>query len=100
MALFSRFQDREILASSVASWRPFPDTADALRALAGRYRLAVILNIDDDMFATTLEQLEIEFDLVVTAEQARCYKPHLAIFKEAFRASLLNRATSPMLPRA
>jgi 2-haloacid dehalogenase len=77
--------DREILASSVASWRPFPDTADALRALAGRYRLAVISNIDDDLFATTLEQLEIEFDLVVTAEQARCYKPHLAIFEEAFR---------------
>jgi 2-haloacid dehalogenase len=77
--------DREILASSVASWRPFPDTVDALRALEGRYKLAVISNIDDDVFATTLEQLGVEFDLVVTAEQARCYKPHMAIFEEALR---------------
>jgi hypothetical protein len=29
--------DREVLASSVASWRPFPDTVAALRALGGRY---------------------------------------------------------------
>jgi 2-haloacid dehalogenase len=77
--------DREALASSVASWRPFPDTVNALRALAGRYRLAVISNIDDDLFAATAEQLGVEFDLVVTAEQVRCYKPDLAIFEEALR---------------
>ena len=61
------------------------DTIDALRALEGRYRLAVISNIDDDLFATTVEQLGVEFDFVVTSEQARCYKPHLAIFEEALR---------------
>jgi 2-haloacid dehalogenase len=77
--------DREVLASSVASWRPFPDTVDALRALRSRYRLAVISNIDDDLFATTVHQLGVEFDLVVTAEQTRCYKPHFAIFEEAVR---------------
>ena len=77
--------DREVLVSSVASWRPFPDTVDALQALGGRYRLAVISNIDDDLFATTVQQLGVEFDVVVTAEQARCYKPHSAIFEEALR---------------
>lgn len=75
--------DREILATSVASWRPFPDTVDALRALGGLYRLAIISNIDDDLLATTVEQLGVKFDFVVTSEQTRCYKPHLAIFEEA-----------------
>ena len=28
--------DRDVLASSVGSWRPFPDTTDALRASFGR----------------------------------------------------------------
>jgi 2-haloalkanoic acid dehalogenase type II len=77
--------DRELLVSSVASWRPFPDTVAALRALEGRYRLAVISNIDDDLFASTVQQLEVAFELVVTAEQARCYKPDPAIFEEALR---------------
>jgi 2-haloacid dehalogenase len=77
--------DREVLASSVASWRPFPDTVAALRALEGRYRLAVISNIDDDLFASTIQQLGVAFELVVTAEQARCYKPASAIFEEALR---------------
>jgi 2-haloacid dehalogenase len=77
--------DREVLATSVSSWPPFPDAVDALRALGGRYRLAVISNIDDDLFASTVEQLGVEFDFVVTSEQARCYKPHLAIFEEALR---------------
>jgi 2-haloacid dehalogenase len=77
--------DRAVLASSVASWQPFPDTVDALRALKARYRLAVISNIDEDLFAATLPRLGVAFDVVVTAEQARCYKPGPAIFEEALR---------------
>jgi 2-haloacid dehalogenase len=77
--------DREVLASSVTSWRPFSDTVDALRALRGRYRLAIISNIDDDLFATTVQQLGVEFEVVVTAQQTRCYKPNSAIFEEALR---------------
>jgi 2-haloacid dehalogenase len=53
--------------------------------LEGLYRLAVISNIDDDLFSTTAGQLGVEFDVVVTAQQARCYKPDLAIFEEAHR---------------
>ena len=77
--------ERDLLAASIPSWRPFPDTVDALRALAARFRLAVISNIDDGLFATTARQLGVAFELVVTAEQARCYKPDPAIFKQALR---------------
>jgi 2-haloacid dehalogenase len=75
--------DREALAASVGSWRPFPDTVGSLRALAARYRLAVISNIDDDLFMVTSPQLGIAFDSVVTAQSARCYKPDRAIFELA-----------------
>lgn len=75
--------EREALAASVASWRPFPDTVTVLRALATRYRLAVISNIDDDLFTATASQLGVSFDCVVTAQGARCYKPDKAIFELA-----------------
>jgi 2-haloacid dehalogenase len=77
--------ERDLLASSLPSWRPFPDTIAALRALGSRYRLAVVSNIDDDLFAATARQLGVSFDHVVTAEQVRSYKPRPAIFEEALR---------------
>jgi 2-haloacid dehalogenase len=63
------------LADSVRYWLPFPDTVGALRALKGRYRLAIISNIDDGLFALTARYLEVEFDYIITAEQAGTYKP-------------------------
>ena len=77
--------DRDALAVSIPSWKLFPDTAEALRALGTRFRLAVISNIDDDLFAASARQLAVPFDTVVTAEQTQCYKPHLAIFEEVLR---------------
>ena len=68
------------LAESLKSWTPFPDTVDALRVLKRRFKLAVISNIDDDLFRSTAKQLEVEFDWVVTAEQAKSYKPSLRNF--------------------
>ncbi len=77
--------DREMLAASIPSWTPFPDTVPALRALGARYRLAIVSNIDDDLFAASARQLEVPFDAVVTAGQSRCYKPQPAIFEDALR---------------
>jgi 2-haloacid dehalogenase len=68
------------LPESLATWRPFPDTVPALRELKKRYQLAVISNVDDDLFAATAPQLKVSFDHVITAGQARCYKPGLEIF--------------------
>jgi 2-haloacid dehalogenase len=77
----------EVLAlpESVPSWPPFSDTVAALRALKKRYRLAVISNIDDDLFAQTRKLLGVEFDAAVTAEQARSYKPSLHNFELALQ---------------
>jgi len=71
------------LPDSVGRWLPFPDTVGALRQLQSKFRLAIISNIDDDIFAVTCRLLEIKFDVVTTAEQARAYKPSLKIFQLA-----------------
>ena len=50
-------------------------SAGALARLHERYRLAVITNCDDDLFAASARRLGITFDEVVTAQQAGAYKP-------------------------
>lgn len=69
------------LADSVRDWQPFPDTVPALKALKTRYKLAVLSNIDDDLFAPTAPKLGVELDLLVTAQQVRAYKPSLRNFE-------------------
>lgn len=68
------------LSASVPSWQPFPDTVEALRKLKTRYRLAIISNIDDVLFAASARKLQVNFDYVITAQQAQAYKPSLKIF--------------------
>ena len=79
------FSESELgcLADTLPDWPVFPDTVGALRALKERYRLAVISNVDDDLFAKTAEALEVEFDAVVTAEQVGSYKPDMRNFEVA-----------------
>jgi 2-haloacid dehalogenase len=74
-------QEEAGLAESIRSWRPFPDTVPALRRLKSRYRLAVLSNIDDDLFAFTAPKLGVKLDLVVTAQQVQSYKPSLRNFE-------------------
>ncbi|MGA9642886.1 MAG: haloacid dehalogenase type II [Terriglobales bacterium] len=83
--------DVRSLAESVPAWPPFPDTVAALRRLKQRYRLAIISNIDDDLFAATRQHLGIEFDAVVTAEQAQSYKPSPRNFELALEALAIPR---------
>jgi len=71
------------LPDSLPNWLPFPDTVAALGRLKARYQLAIISNVDDDLFAASARRLEVIFDYVITAQQARAYKPSLQIFKLA-----------------
>jgi 2-haloacid dehalogenase len=71
------------LPESLANWRPFPDSVAALRRLKSRFKLAIVSNVDDDLFAASARQLEVGFDQVITAQQARAYKPSISIFKLA-----------------
>lgn len=65
----------ECLADSLGDWQPFDDTVDALERLKTRYRLCIVSNVDDDLFAGTARTLGVDFDYIVTAEQVGSYKP-------------------------
>jgi 2-haloacid dehalogenase len=76
-------EEARSLANSLASWKPWPDTVAALHQLKSRFRLAILSNVDDDLFAATLPQLGVGFDEIITAQQAQAYKPSLRIFELA-----------------
>ena len=66
---FSAFKDMEL----------YPDVQPTFNALKGKYGIAAVSNIDDDLFHAT--PLTIDFDLVCTAERARGYKPDGTLFR-------------------
>jgi 2-haloacid dehalogenase len=72
-------------ADSVKDWPAFPDSASALHALKKKYRLAIVSNIDDDLFAFSAKRLQAQFDWIITAQQAKSYKPSLNNFQLAFQ---------------
>jgi 2-haloacid dehalogenase len=76
---------------SVGEWPPFSDSVDALGRLAVRFRLGVITNCDDDLFAATNRRLRVTFDPIVTAQQVGSYKPDQRNFEVAFERLGLPR---------
>lgn len=75
--------EEESLPKSMLHWAPWADSVQALKKLKSKYKLAIISNVDDDLFASSARQLQVKFDQIITAQQAQCYKPDLAIFQLA-----------------
>lgn len=78
-------------SGSVVDWPAFPDSSPALARLKDRFRLGVITNCDDDLFAVSNRRLGVEFDWVTTAQQVGSYKPDEANFRFAFERLGLPR---------
>lgn len=83
-------EEARSLPESLPGWGPWPDTVAALQALKARFRLAILSNVDDDLFAATRPHLGVAFDEVITAQQAQAYKPSLKMFELA-----LSRINAP-----
>lgn len=79
--------DPGFLAAEMGSFEPFPDTRAALAALARRYPLWILSNIDDDILDDTLRRLDSPIARAITAESLRSYKPAPAHFEAALRLS-------------
>ena len=77
-----QFTDTELgcLGDSLPDWPVFPEVVSALEALGSRYKLAIISNVDDDLFSGTAEVIGVQFDAVVTSQQVGSYKPDLNNF--------------------
>ena len=71
------------LPRSLGEWPPFTDTNPALERLAGRVRLGILSNVDEDLLDLTRERLSVDFDFWVTADRVESYKPDLAHFEAA-----------------
>jgi 2-haloalkanoic acid dehalogenase type II len=72
------------LPESLPSWTPFPDTNGALERLreAGPI-LGILSNVDDDLLAATRRHFTVDFEIVITAQQVRSYKPAAGHFLAA-----------------
>lgn len=76
--------DMAEFSGSVGLWPAFRDSAIALQRLARRFKLGIITNCDDDLFALSNRRLGVTFDWIVTAQQTRSYKPRTRSFEVAF----------------
>ena len=75
--------EENCLVDTIGTWPIFPDTVEALRLMKKRYKLAIISNVDDDLFAPAARALGVEIDAVVTSQQCRSYKPNHVNFSKA-----------------
>jgi 2-haloacid dehalogenase/putative hydrolase of the HAD superfamily len=79
------------LPDSVKRWGPFKETNSVLQKVGKKHNLGLISNVDDKLLGETRRQLKsatgqpLDFDLVVTAQQVRSYKPDPAHFTECER---------------
>ncbi len=92
LAFTPKDDELEGFADSIEQWPAFPDTVDALKALSEHFELAVVSNIDDDLFAMSAKTLEVPFQHVITAGQVGVYKPAPEMF-----AAALETVESPVL---
>jgi 2-haloacid dehalogenase len=72
--------DGEAIVAAVPTFGPFPEVLPALERIRQHCRLVIVSNSDDDLIASNLRQIGVPFDRVITAEQARVYKPSSAMF--------------------
>lgn len=80
-----RESDGDALVEAVPTFGPWPEVPDALRALKTKYEIAIISNTDDNLIVRNVENIGVEFDYVITAQQAKAYKPDRQTFDYAFR---------------
>jgi 2-haloacid dehalogenase len=73
------------LPDSVPRWTAFRETNAQLERFAKKYEIGLLSNIDDKLLGATRRHFRVDFDLVVTAQQVRSYKPDPAHFKECAR---------------
>lgn len=73
------------LPESIPRWMPFKETNTQLERFRKKYKTGLISNIDDKLLGQTRRHFKTDFDLVVTAQQVRSYKPDPAHFKECER---------------
>jgi 2-haloacid dehalogenase len=80
--------DGDALIAAVQRFQPYPEVPDALRRLkSGGFALAILSNSEDELIRYSVENIGVEFDFVVTAEQAGAYKPLPQAFEHLMKVT-------------
>ena len=79
----------------VPYWPAFPDSADALRRLAQKFRLVILSNVNRDGFASSAMRLGVDFDVIYTAQDIGSYKPNHENFRHMLASMEQDHATAP-----
>ena len=79
--------DRDVLINGFSDWQPFEDTVSTLTQLMNHFQLAIVSNIDKDLFQITHQKLGIPFDHIITAQEVGSYKPSLENFQYALQVT-------------
>lgn len=80
-----RPEDGAAAAEAVSKFEPWPDVPGVLDRLQKHFKLVIISNADDDIIAHNVKRMGANFHRVITAQQARAYKPSLSIFQHTIR---------------
>ena len=89
--------DTAVLLGTVGNWPLWPDVGTGLPQVAERFRVGVLSNVDDVVFARTRVAPLVEDDMVLTSERLRAYKPGPEIYRRAREragGALVHVATS------
>lgn len=73
------------IVAAVPTFGPYPEVPPALARIRERSKIVIISNSEDRLMAGNVKNIGVPFDRVITAEQARAYKPSLATFRYALR---------------
>jgi 2-haloacid dehalogenase len=89
--------DTEQLLATVGDWPLWPDVAEGLPALAGRFRVGVLSHVDDAIFGRTRVAALVDPGAVLTSELLHAYKPAAQLYlraRERAGGELVHVATS------
>lgn len=97
-----RDEDGRQAYDAITGFEPYPDVPPALARLGEAYPLVILSNADDDQIRHNVARLGVPLHAVITAEQARAYKPRLGAFEHMLKAlgaapdEIVHVSSSPM----
>lgn len=82
VGMIATASDEASMIEAVKNSNPFPDVYAALKDLQKDHRLAILSNSEAKIIKYNIASIGIDFDAVVLASEAMCYKPATGMFHE------------------
>ena len=74
-------EDGEDFGETMKTWEPFAESKSVLKLLSKHYALGTISNCQNDIIKHAVKKLGNPFTYIITAEDARSYKPNARPFQ-------------------